>query len=407
MDQTVTKKVIVPDLGGHAESRVIEVIVQQGEQVELDQGLITLESEKAAMEVPSPFSGQVTEILVKPNDMVSPGDVIAIVQAEMNHKGDDSVAVEPELEKVIEPQPDIMVEANCDRVHAGPFVRRIAREMGLDLSEIKGSGSSQQITPKDIEQYLRGQSTQTQVQQYDLSAYDQRDSIAVSSTGVYASQHLTQCWQSIPMVTHHCQVDITKLDDLRRKHQSACEEMGGKLTVLPILLKVISKLLDLHPVFNRLFVAHDSHAQIKTHHIGIAVDTPNGLLVPVLQNVNHKDIVAISKDILRLASLAKEGKLSTQQMQGGSTTISSLGHLIDGYFTPIINAPQASIFGVTKATLVPKVLDKRIAPRLMLPISLSYDHRVINGADAAKLLKDFQSIVDEIAELNDSLLMYN
>ncbi len=407
MDQTVTEKVIVPDLGGHAESRVIEVIVQQGEQVCLDQGLITLESEKAAMEVPSPFDGQVKEILVKPNDMVSPGDVIAIIQAEVKQK--EVVQPTTEVSEEIETTqyPKQVVDTQQDQIHAGPFVRRVAREMGLDLGLIKGSGSSHQITPKDIKQYLRGQKTHSQAQQYDLSAYGKFEAITVSSTGIYASKHLTQCWQSIPMVTHHCQVDITKLDDLRRKHQSACEEMGGKLTILPILLKVMSKLLDLHPAFNRIFIEHDSHAQLKTHHIGIAVDTPNGLLVPVTQDVNHKDIVAISKDILRLASLAKEGKLSPQQMQGGSTTISSLGHLIDGYFTPIINAPQASIFGITKASLVPKVLEKRIIPRLMLPISLSYDHRVINGADAARLLKDFQNIVDEIAELNDSLLMYN
>ncbi|MDC3180874.1 2-oxo acid dehydrogenase subunit E2 [Gammaproteobacteria bacterium] len=400
MVERVRKEIVVPDLGGHQQSRVIEIIVTSGAMVKIDQGIITLESEKAAMEVPSPYEGEVLEICVNANDMVSPGDVIAVIDAKERLEKKEVEAVQKPVLEAAEP---VVIS---DSVHAGPFVRRIAQEMGLDLDQIKGSGSSGQIMPKDIEAYLRGQNPKTSQIEYDLSVYDY-EPVMVSSTGVYAAKHLMQCWQSIPMVTHHCHIDITNLEALRQTSKEACAEMGGKLTLLPILIKVLQNLLIEHPVFNRLWQDEKTHAQLKSHHVGIAVDTPNGLLVPVIKDVNCKDIMSISKEILQLANLAQEGKLSTHQMQGGSITISSLGHLIDGFFTPIVNAPQASIVGVTKATLVPSVIGGRITPRLMLPISLSYDHRVINGADAARFLRSFQSMVDEMSALNDALLIYS
>ena len=398
------QKIQVPDLGGHASSKVIEVIVNPGDQIQQDQGLITVESEKAAMEIPSPFAGTIVSCDVAVGDEVSPGDVIMVMDVDQAEaRSTPKVVDAPVRKEVVESAKRPASTKASGR--AGPFARRIAHEMDIDLKHVRASGSSGQVTVRDIKDYLQQRTASIEV---DLSHYPNHKRLPLSRARVYTAKSMTQAWQSVPQVCHHMHIDITALEALRQKHKATCQNNGGKLTLMPILIKVMARLLERHPEFNRIYVDESDYAQLDEVHVSVAVDTPNGLMVPVIRDIAHKDIMSLSRELPEVAKLAADGKLKVDQMKGGSVTISSLGGIVGGFFTPIINSPQAAILGVTKAELQPHIHDGEICSRLMLPVSLTYDHRLIDGASAARFLADLTHMLNMIpADVGDDILLYS
>ncbi|TLX58015.1 pyruvate dehydrogenase complex dihydrolipoyllysine-residue acetyltransferase [Stutzerimonas nosocomialis] len=429
-----TEDIRIPDIGSSGTANVIEVMVKAGDKVEADQSLITLESDKASMEIPAPKAGTVESVSIKVGDEAKTGDLIltlkvagAAAPAKAAAKADDkapaaapqqSVAPNkqgvPEAKASAAPAPAATPSADGKKIHAGPAVRMLAREFGVELSQVNGSGPKGRILKEDVQSYVKAMMQQAKsapaaaagasggagippIPTVDFSKFGEVEEVAMTRLMQVGAANLHRSWLNVPHVTQFDQADITELEAFRVAQKAVAEKAGVKLTVLPLLLKACAHLLKELPDFNSS-LAPSGKALIRKKyvHLGFAVDTPDGLLVPVIRNVDQKSLLQLAAEAAELAEKARTKKLSPDAMQGACFTISSLGHIGGTGFTPIVNAPEVAILGVSKATMQPVWDGKAFQPKLMLPLSLSYDHRVINGAAAARFTKRLGELLADI-----------
>jgi pyruvate dehydrogenase E2 component (dihydrolipoamide acetyltransferase) len=421
----------VPDLGDIKDVPVIEVLVRAGVQVALDETLLVLETEKATMDVPSSSAGNVREVLVKAGDKVSPGDVIVLLDVPEgnsvgNARSPQSVPATPPriteaspitpLQKPTQPSVPASVvtqqgDSNAGRLpHASPSVRRFARELGVDLSQLSGTGPRGRILGSDVEAFVKKALSGTPTAkplaggtldllpwpQINFSNFGPVGRTQLSRIKKISGANLSRNSIIIPHVTNFDEADITELEEFRVAANEQSKDKSAKLTMLAFLIKASVQALKLHPTFNASLDGDDLVLK-RYFHIGFAADTPNGLVVPVIRDADAKGLSVIAAEAGELAALARNGKLKPIDMQGGCFTISSLGGIGGTGFTPIINAPELAILGAAKASLKPVWSGSEFVPRLMLPLTLSWDHRVLDGAEAArflvtlgKLLSDFR-----------------
>eukprot|EP00659_Diplonema_papillatum_P018939 gene18939-29174_t len=422
----------VPDIGSSGKAKIIELLVKVGDTVEADQSLITLESDKASMEIPSPAAGVVESIAVKLEDEVGTGDFIlklkvagasapaaaAPAAAAPAAKAEAAPAAAapapaPAAKAEAAPAPAAAPAPSGAKVHAGPAVRQLAREFGVELSAVAASGPHGRVLKEDVQVYVKsmmqkakeapaagaatGGSGIPPIRTVDFSRFGEIEEVPMTRLMQIGAAGLHASWLNIPHVTQFDQADITDLEAFRVAQKAVAEKAGVKLTVLPLLLKACAHLLKELPDFNSsLAPSGKAIIRKKYVHIGFAVDTPDGLLVPVIKNVDQKSLLQLAAEAAALAAKARDKKLTPDDMQGACFTISSLGHIGGTGFTPIVNAPEVAILGVSKATIQPVWDGKAFQPKLMLPLSLSYDHRVINGAAAARFTQRLSQLLNDI-----------
>ncbi|KQW37321.1 MULTISPECIES: dihydrolipoyllysine-residue acetyltransferase [Pseudomonas] len=416
----------VPDIGSSGKAKIIEVLVKVGDTVEADQSLITLESDKASMEIPSPAAGVVESIAVKLEDEVGTGDfILKLKVAGAAAPAAPAQAAAPAAKAEAAPAPAAAPAAKAEaapvaaapapsgaKVHAGPAVRQLAREFGVELSAVGPSGPHGRVLKEDVQAYVKammqkaknapaegatGGSGIPPIPAVDFSRFGETEEVAMTRLMQIGASSLHRSWLNIPHVTQFDQADITELEAFRVAQKAVAEKAGVKLTVLPLLLKACAHLLKELPDFNASLAPSGKAVIRKKYvHIGFAVDTPEGLLVPVIRNVDQKSLLQLAAEAAALAEKARNKKLTADDMQGACFTISSLGHIGGTGFTPIVNAPEVAILGVSKATIQPVWDGKAFQPKLMLPLSLSYDHRVINGAAAARFTKRLSDLLGDI-----------
>ena len=429
------KDVNVPDIGGD-EVNVTEIMVAVGDTVSEDQSLITVEGDKASMEVPAPFGGVVKEILVKSGDKVSTGSLIMRFEVAGAAPAAETSAPAPQVSS---PAPAAQlsaqsgnvsglsqeqVEASAGYAHATPVIRRLAREFGVNLDKVKGTGRKGRIVKEDIEAYVK-----TAVKAYesgataqaagngvangaglgllpwpkvDFSKFGEVEEVELSRINKISGANLHRNWVMIPHVTHFDKADITDLEAFRKEQNALAEKqkLGVKITPVVFIMKAVAKALEAYPRFNSSITEDAQRLILKKYiNIGVAVDTPNGLVVPVFKNVNKKGIIELSRELMEVSKKAREGKLTASDMQGGCFTISSLGGIGTTHFAPIVNAPEVAILGVSKSSMEPVWNGKEFAPRLILPMSLSFDHRVIDGADGARFISYIGAVLADLRRL--------
>lgn len=408
------KEICVPDIGDFKDVDVIDVLVASGDSVEVDDALITLESDKASMDIPAPASGMVKELKVGVGDKVSEGSLILLLEmAETGRAKGDAAA--PAVAAAAPSAPQASASAvSFDRVHASPSVRRIARERGLDLNRVSGSGRKGRITQDDLERFAAGSAEPALADATGpASALAVAPSPAVdhSKFGEVQVQPLTKikrltginlsrAWLNVPHVTHHDETDITDVEAFRKSLEAEADKQGLRVTLLSFFMKACAATLRSFPTFNASLDSSGENLVLKRYcHIGIAVDTPNGLVVPVVRDVDRKSIFELSAELSEISSKARDKKLMPGDMQGGSFTISSLGGIGGTAFTPIVNAPEVAILGLTRSQMKPVWNGAEFLPRLMQPLSLSYDHRVIDGAEAARFVRHLGALVSDVRRL--------
>ena len=429
------KDVNVPDIGGD-EVNVTEIMVAVGDTVSEDQSLITVEGDKASMEVPAPFGGVVKEILVKSGDKVSTGSLImrfevagaapaATASAPAPQVASPAPAAQPSAQSGnVSGLSQEQVVASAGYAHATPVIRRLAREFGVNLDKVKGTGRKGRIVKEDIESYVK-----TAVKAYesgataqaagngvangaglgllpwpkvDFSKFGEIEEVELSRINKISGANLHRNWVMIPHVTHFDKADITDLEAFRKEQNALAEKqkLGVKITPVVFIMKAVAKALEAYPRFNSSITEDAQRLILKKYiNIGVAVDTPNGLVVPVFKNVNKKGIIELSRELMEVSKKAREGKLTASDMQGGCFTISSLGGIGTTHFAPIVNAPEVAILGVSKSSMEPVWNGKEFAPRLILPMSLSFDHRVIDGADGARFISYIGAVLADLRRL--------
>ncbi|MBA1199133.1 dihydrolipoyllysine-residue acetyltransferase [Pseudomonas plecoglossicida] len=419
----------VPDIGSSGKAKIIEVLVKAGDTVEADQSLITLESDKASMEIPSPAAGVVEEVIAKLDDEVGTGDLILKLKiagaapaaapaqaAAAPAKAEAAPAAAPAAASAPAAAPAqaaAPAAASNAKVHAGPAVRQLAREFGVELGAVSATGPHGRILKEDVQVYVKAMMQKAKeapagagatggagippIPVVDFSKFGEVEEVAMTRLMQVGAANLHRSWLNVPHVTQFDSADITELEAFRVAQKAVAEKAGVKLTVLPLLLKACAHLLKELPDFNSS-LAPSGKAIIRKKYVnvGFAVDTPDGLLVPVIKNVDQKSLLQLAGEAAALAEKARTKKLSADEMQGACFTISSLGHIGGTGFTPIVNAPEVAILGVSKATIQPVWDGKAFQPKLMLPLSLSYDHRVINGAAAARFTKRLSDLLGDI-----------
>ncbi|WNO61728.1 dihydrolipoyllysine-residue acetyltransferase [Rheinheimera sp. MMS21-TC3] len=435
---TSLEDINVPDIGGDA-VEVTEVLVKVGDTVSADQSILSVEGDKAAMELPAPMAGTVKEIKVAVGDKVSTGSLMMVFETSAQGapaaKPDSSAKPEakPEAKAATEtakaepakaaapssPATDGFVE-NKEYAHASPVVRRIAREFGVNLAKVKGTGRKERVLKEDVQNYVKqlvkqvesGASTGGSASNmgFDLIAWPKVDfakfgeveSKPLSRIQKLSGANLHRNWVRIPHVTQFDEADISGLEDFRKQQNQLAEKkkLGVKFTPLVFIMKAVAKALEEFPTFCSSLSDDGASLILKKYiHIGIAVDTPNGLVVPVVRDVNKKGIIELSRELQEISAKARDGKLTAADMQGGCFTISSLGGIGGTAFTPIVNAPEVAILGVSKSDMKPKWNGKKFLPALMLPLSLSYDHRVIDGALAARFTATLAGYLADIRQI--------
>ncbi|WP_118843633.1 pyruvate dehydrogenase complex dihydrolipoyllysine-residue acetyltransferase [Haemophilus haemolyticus] len=428
------KDVNVPDIGGD-EVNVTEIMVAVGDTVSEDQSLITVEGDKASMEVPAPFGGVVKEILVKSGDKVSTGSLImrfevagaapaVATSAPAPQVASPAPAAQPAQSGNVSGLSQEQVVASAGYAHATPVIRRLAREFGVNLDKVKGTGRKGRIVKEDIEAYVK-----TAVKAYesgataqaagngvangaglgllpwpkvDFSKFGEVEEVELSRINKISGANLHRNWVMIPHVTHFDKADITDLEAFRKEQNALAEKqkLGVKITPVVFIMKAVAKALEAYPRFNSSITEDAQRLILKKYiNIGVAVDTPNGLVVPVFKNVNKKGIIELSRELMEVSKKAREGKLTASDMQGGCFTISSLGGIGTTHFAPIVNAPEVAILGVSKSSMEPVWNGKEFAPRLILPMSLSFDHRVIDGADGARFISYIGAVLADLRRL--------
>jgi pyruvate dehydrogenase E2 component (dihydrolipoamide acetyltransferase) len=436
-----TIEVKVPDIGDYKDVPVIEVFVKPGDQVKAEDSLITVESDKATMEVPSPGAGTVKELRVKVGDKVSQGSAVLVLEtravapkeaptiqsaaptvasaqpsaqpsAKTAAPAPEASPVAPAAERAAPPQALAIDEESGSRAHASPSVRRTARELGVDLSRVTGSGPKSRIVKEDIDAYVKAQLARgagapgasglniLPQPPVDFSKFGETRTEPLSRIKKLTGANLHRNWVTIPHVTQNDEADITELEAFRKSRSDELKQQGVSLTLLAFLIKAAVAALKKFPQFNASLSADlESLVLKKYYNIGVAVDTPNGLVVPVLRQADAKGVVELARELGEVSVRMRAGKIAPADMQGGCFSISSLGGIGGGHFTPIINAPEVAILGVGRSVMKPTWNGKEFAPRLMLPISLSYDHRVIDGALGARFITYLSSVLADIRNL--------
>lgn len=431
------KEVQVPDIGGDA-VEVTEVMVKVGDTVAADQSLLSVEGDKASMEVPAPFAGTVKEIKVKVGDKVQTGSLVFVFEVAGSAPSAAAPAVAAPAAvaspaPVAAPAPAVSAPAaapsapvgefteNQAYAHASPVVRRLAREFGVDLSKVTGTARKGRVQREDVQNYVKnilaqvasGKGNVTSSSnsvgfdlipwpKVDFSKFGAVEEKPLSRIQKLSGANLHRNWVRIPHVTQFDEADITTLEEFRKEQNALADKkkMGVKYTPLVFIMKAVAKALEEFPTFNSSLSEDGSSLILKKYvHLGIAVDTPNGLVVPVVRDVNKKGIIELSRELQDISAKAREGKLTAADMQGGCFTISSLGGIGGTAFTPIVNAPEVAILGVSKSDIKPKWNGKEFEPRLMVPLSVSYDHRVIDGALAARFTATLASYLADIRQI--------
>lgn len=410
------EKITVPDFGDVQEITVLEIYVSVGDQVELEDSLVSLESEKAVMDIPSPFAGVITEILLQEGDTVKSEDIIALVEIDSKKQ----VAKEEPAEIIAKSPPEEAVKSEPVPVpkqetaqpgsdeqeegpyHATPSVRAYARELGVELSLVKGSGPKGRILKDDIQQLVKqtikeGPTAPKEPPLEDFSKYGEIEEVALGRIQKISGSHLHRSWITIPHVTHFDESDITDLESFRKQMNREADNEGVKFSPLVFIVKAVVATLKEYPLFNCSLVPGGEKIILKKYYnIAIAVDTPNGLVVPVIKNADQKGMRDIAIELKKLSSNARKGKLAIPDIQGATFTISSLGGIGGTGFTPIINGPQVAILGLSKNYQKPVWDGQSFIPRLTLPFSVSYDHRVIDGAEAARFCRSLSNSIEDL-----------
>ena len=430
-------EVKVPDIGDFTDIPVIEILVKVGDNIKKEDSLVSLESDKATMEVPSSHAGVVKELKVKLGDKVSMGSVVLVLE-----ESTSAVAVAPAPAKMPDaapapaptPAPARPPEADAPRpapvlasspvtsadsssaiashVHASPSIRAFARELGVDLSKVAGTALKGRITKEDVQRFVKGELAKPagatsggafampQMPPIDFTKFGEIETRALSRIKKISGTNLARNWVMIPHVTQQDEADITDVETFRVKTNDENMKSGVKVTMLAFLIKASVAALKKFPEFNASLEPGGENLILKKYYnIGFAADTPNGLVVPVIKNADRKSVLDIGKEMTELSAKAREGKLSPAEMSGGCFTISSLGGIGGTFFTPIINAPEVAILGVSRASMKPIWNGNEFEPRLMLPLSLSYDHRVIDGASGARFSTYFAGLMSDIRKL--------
>ena len=441
------KDVLVPDIGNFDSVDVIEVLVQPGDTIAQDDSLITLESDKASMDIPAPFAGTVKEVKIKVGDKVAQGTLILTLDAQENAGTTApapaaapkeeakpapvaAAAPAPEASRPAPPPPQPIqpqstpnpIAANVESApgklaHASPSIRKFARELGVNLALVTASGPKNRILQEDVQAYVKGELSKPRTggvatgagglavipaPVIDFSQYGETETKPLSRIKKLSGANLHRNWVTAPHVTQFDEADITDLEDFRKSMQAEAEKRGVKLTMLAFLIKASVNALRAYPSFNASLSADGENLILKQYYnVGFACDTPDGLVVPVIRNVNRKDVLEIAAELGELSAKARERKLKVEEMQGGCFTISSLGGIGGTAFTPIINCPEVAILGVSRSSIQPifNSKTKEFEPRLMLPLSLSYDHRVIDGADGARFTSHMRMLLSDVRRL--------
>jgi pyruvate dehydrogenase E2 component (dihydrolipoamide acetyltransferase) len=452
-----TIEVKVPDIGDFKDVPVIEIFVKPGDQVSAEDSLITVESDKATMEVPAPMPGVVKELRVKIGDKVSQGSPVLVLEAAGKTTAEAAPAAAAQREasapprqapaapeRTPAPQPSArpqeapigqapasaprppeergrpaaerspIDEAAFAKVHASPSVRRLAREFGVDLSKVNGSGPKGRILNEDVQGYVKSELTRPRSAQgggglgfnlpaapgVDFAKFGPVQTRPLSRIKKLSGAFLHRNWLSIPHVTQHDEADVTELEAFRKSQAEEAKAQGIRFTILGFLMKASVVALRQYPEFNASLAPDGENLVVKQYfHIGVAVDTPNGLVVPVIRDVDKKGLLELARELGEVSLRMRDGKIAPTDLQGGCFSISSLGGIGGTMFTPIINAPEVAILGVGKAVMKPVWTGKEFAPRLMLPLSLSYDHRVIDGASGARFISFLSSVLGDIRKL--------
>ncbi|MBS0002382.1 MAG: dihydrolipoyllysine-residue acetyltransferase [Thioalkalivibrio sp.] len=445
MSEIIT--VDVPDIGDFGDVEIIEVLVGVGDEVAPEDPLITLESEKASMEIPAPRGGVVRKVNVKVGDRVSEGDPILGLEpagegaAEASESAGDAGAdkgegegkapsakpAQEEAPSRPEPEPEpsaperpappgprpsptaqIADEKSFRKAHASPAVRRFARELGVDLAKVEGSGRKKRILREDVQAFVKRSLSQPAgsslgiepMPEIDFTEFGPVETQALSKINKLSGRNLHRNWVSIPHVTQFDEADITELEDFRKSLKDEYEKKGVKVTFLPFLMKALVSVLKQYPRFNASLDATGENLILKNYYnLGVAVDTPNGLVVPVVRDVDRKSLVDLAAELMELSQRARDRKLKTKDLQGGCMTISSLGGIGGTHFTPIVNAPELAILGVGRSAIRPVWSGEAFEPRLILPIALSYDHRVIDGALGARFTSALSGLLSDMRRM--------
>ena len=420
-------EVRVPDIGGAEDVDVIEVTVKVGDTVAVDDPLVTLESDKASMEIPSPFEGVIDKIDIAVGDKVSEGSLILMLKGAGSKAAPEKSEPAPAESKKEEPAPsepkgaapakpvkestptnlngDTKLQASSE-VYAGPGVRRYARETGVDLNTVAGTGKKGRILKEDVAAFKQtGQPVLTGMslpptKVIDFSKFGEFKREPLSKIKKLSGAFLHRNWVTIPHVTQFEEADITELEAFRQSQKHIAEEKGAKLTPIVFVMKAVVAALKEFPVFNASLDETGDNIILKNYfHIGIAVDTPDGLIVPVIRDVDQKGFLELAVELTSISQRARDKKLLPKDLEGGCFTISSLGGISGTAFTPIINWPEVAILGLSKSQIKPMYIDNNFEPRLMLPLSLSYDHRVIDGADSARFTRALANYLADIRKI--------
>jgi pyruvate dehydrogenase E2 component (dihydrolipoamide acetyltransferase) len=436
--------VFVPDIGNFDSVDVIEILVKAGDEIAKEDSLMTVESDKASMDIPSPFAGVVKEVKMKVGDKAAQGGLILTmdvtetkaskpVEVKAVAASEKPVAVTVDIPEPSRPAPEppktiapahqpapvgasAVVDAGKPS-HASPSVRKFARELGVNLAFVKGSAAKNRIVQQDVQAYVKGELAKPRTENMgaglgslatlampviDFSKFGDIETKPLSRIKKLSGANLHRNWVTAPHVTQFDEADITDLEDFRKSMQSDAEKRGVKLTMLAFLIKASVNALKAYPNFNASLSPDGDSLILKNYYnIGFACDTPDGLVVPVVKDVQQKDVLDIARDLMDLSTKARERKLKVEEMQGGCFTISSLGGIGGTMFTPIINCPEVAILGVSRASMQPvyDAKSKNFEPRLMLPMSLSYDHRVVDGADGARFTSHMRMMLSDVRRL--------
>ena len=411
---SIQKNVELPDIGDFDSVDVIEVLVKVGDIINENDSIITLETDKATMEIPTPFTGKVTTLSIKVGDKIAKGELIltldsesevikseldqvvgksenveeTIKQEDIDVNSDNSVPPEDSIKNNDEPQEELSVKTEIDS-HASPSIRKLARELGVSLAKIKGTGQKGRILDGDLKSFVK------QIVSHG-GANDEVEILPLSRIKKISGKHLAKCWSTIPHVTQFDEVNIEQMEKFRL-HQ---KERNIKLSPLVFIMKAVVQTLKRHPNFNASLDENGENLVIKKYfNLGIAVDTPNGLVVPVVKDVGRKSLIELSDELTEISFRAREGLLEANEMKGASFTISSLGGIGGTQFTPIINSPEVAILGVSRSQIKPIWNGDSFEPTATLPLALSYDHRVIDGAEGARFMAELNQILRNIMEM--------
>ena len=428
--------ILLPDLGDFQDVEIVEMLVKEGDTVEIDDPLLTLETEKAAMDLPSPHAGIIAAFFVEKGSKANQGDKICEIsvtkrdkqavakQKKQQVQEHDTVepnvepAVLPENKKKVLPKPQSVIQKSFAGIHASPSVRKMAREWGVDLTVVKGTGMRQRVLAEDLKDHVKatlssGSSSNQvglpDVPEVDHTSFGDVEMVPLSRIKKISGPRLQASWINIPHVTQHDEVDINVIEQIRLEMKEEAKKQDIRLTLLSFVIKAVTKALQKFPDFNASISENQEDlVHKKYYNIGFAANTPTGLLVPVVKNADQKNILTIAKELGDLSAVARDGKIKLEAMQGGTFTVSSLGGFGGTGFTPIINAPEVAILGISKAKVKPVHINGQFLPRLILPLSLSYDHRVADGVAGIQftsllksLLEDPETLIGKSEGIND------